>query len=905
MLIRIDRRHDGVKAYLEHGQKKGRDQSRDELDERVVLLGDLDFADAVIQSIDAEPNVSRYVTVTLSFKEDEVDIGTMRAVAEEFEAFVFSAYRPDEYVVYAEAHLPKVKSYVDQKTGLLVERKPHIHMVLPKMNLISGGSSEPLGYVISNIPYIDAIQEHLNAKYGLASPKDNRRVALTDGSEMIGRYKGDLFTVHHRALKEQILDAVLDRKIERYDDFMAMLAEHGQVRTRNVGREDAYLNVKALGADKGVNLKDFVFSRAFVEASTADKLRQLGADIKPVYEDSGAAREAAPEIPTLLAEWHATRAREIKYLNSGNKRAYDAYQEASPQDRERTLAALERSFYAKHKELYDESGSAAREFAERERRLRRMGRVYAFKSGPGGRADGPAPAPRYAGKPDRTGRSAGVPDAARFGRELAGGGQHPSLGPGATRSLASTPTLNSVPTLSGCPVARVAQPGAVLLPDHAPHQLEHGGAESADALRRPGDREPGGVAPSVAPLRPTGRVADSVISQLMRDAREAKAQQLASADPDLVAMRRSLDARRLLAELSHSHGVLPDKYSIWKGRDGADRIRCGKRSYNVADFLTKELKLPWRDAAQILRDAHGRQAGRAKVLAPRALPQPALWGEYMAARLVRAHARSDTSKGLLDAQRTRRAAILSEFAATRDRIKADPSLSGSGRRAALSVARMKRLQALHDATTASRAERAALASRYRPQTFAQFLQERAQAGDGQALAELQRTYVPAAAKRDGNWISGIEPEANAIVFHAPAVTYAVASNGDVTYRHDGRDVVRDQGTAVKVLALDRAAIELGLRLAQAKFGGTLELAGSPAYQLEAARIAAEAGLAVRFSEPTLNDAMDACRIELVAARVDALARRAAPPAKTPSVPAAPAVSRDADSAAPSPDPDAP
>ncbi|MCQ4437623.1 hypothetical protein NO135_21745, partial [Clostridioides difficile] len=68
MLIRVSGHHDGVKQYLEDGRKVGREFSRDEMDERVVLDGDLDLTESVYRMIDAAPNVDRYLTITLSFK---------------------------------------------------------------------------------------------------------------------------------------------------------------------------------------------------------------------------------------------------------------------------------------------------------------------------------------------------------------------------------------------------------------------------------------------------------------------------------------------------------------------------------------------------------------------------------------------------------------------------------------------------------------------------------------------------------------------------------------------------------------------------------------------------------------------------------------------------------------------
>ncbi|WP_455289737.1 hypothetical protein [Cupriavidus necator] len=115
-------------------------------------------------------------------------------------------------------------------------------------------------------------------------------MTLTNASEMIARYKGDLFDKPHRDLKQRLLDAVLDQEIERYDDFLALLAEHGQVRMRNAGSADAYPNLKLADALKGINLKDHVFSREFVALPTPEKLAKLAADTAPQYEAAGAVR---------------------------------------------------------------------------------------------------------------------------------------------------------------------------------------------------------------------------------------------------------------------------------------------------------------------------------------------------------------------------------------------------------------------------------------------------------------------------------------------------------------------------------------------------------------------------------------------------------------------------------------
>ena len=234
MLVRITGGSEGIAEYLANGQKADRELTRDELDERVILDGDLELTDTIIKGMEKEGE--RYLHITLAFKEDELSPEVMRDLVIDFKQFAMSAYEADEFNFYAEAHLPKIKSYTNRQTGELVERKPHIHIVIPEQNLLSGQNLNPFGRVEQQVKFLEAFQEHANAKYGLASPKDNRRLEFTSESEIISRYKGDLFQGSAKELKERILSDVLDRKISDYDTFKNMLTEYGATRTRNEGR---------------------------------------------------------------------------------------------------------------------------------------------------------------------------------------------------------------------------------------------------------------------------------------------------------------------------------------------------------------------------------------------------------------------------------------------------------------------------------------------------------------------------------------------------------------------------------------------------------------------------------------------------------------------------------------------
>lgn len=104
----------GLKEYLESGRKVGRAQSRDELDERRVLVGDLEVAERLYSEFETEGN--RYRHFTLSFAEGDLDDSLMRTITQEFAEYVYAGYSPDEYYIYAERHVPRIKSVINEET---------------------------------------------------------------------------------------------------------------------------------------------------------------------------------------------------------------------------------------------------------------------------------------------------------------------------------------------------------------------------------------------------------------------------------------------------------------------------------------------------------------------------------------------------------------------------------------------------------------------------------------------------------------------------------------------------------------------------------------------------------------------------------------------------------------------
>lgn len=340
MLIRASGYNTGAQEYLEQGNKSGREFTRDELDHRMVLDGQLDITRAIYEAI-PDHGQDRYLTFTLSFKEDFIPQATLEAVTAEFKSFMMHAYQADEFNFYAEAHLPKMKFVTDRLTGAQIQRKPHIHIIIPRINLLSGNEANPVGVYQQHEKYFEAIQEHLNQKYGLASPRENIRADVTDAASVLSRYKGDDFYGKNRTFKQDLVKAVIDRNITTRAGFYALVAEYGETRVRNQGKENEYLSVKLPGDAKGTNLKDTIFGDDFI----------VRRELKKSPLDPALIRQR-------LAEW-PQRAREIKYVHKATPSFRERYAKATDVERQQLLSDREAKFYQIYGDAHDRSKSSS------------------------------------------------------------------------------------------------------------------------------------------------------------------------------------------------------------------------------------------------------------------------------------------------------------------------------------------------------------------------------------------------------------------------------------------------------------------------------------------------------------------------------------------------------------------
>lgn len=756
-IIRTKGGTDGIQRYLVEGKKSGRSFSRNELDERVIL-GNLDLTNKIIQSIDGRRE--RYIHTTISFKEDALHAATFLDIAEDFRAFAFAAYHPDEYNFYAEAHLPRIKSYIDAD-GMRIVRLPHIHFVIPRLNLLSSKDLNPFGLYKSNISFIDAFQEHINHKYGTISPSDSRRTNMSMESSILSRSIGDVFDGENGEFKSKLLAEVVDKNITNYEDFRKLLRGRGEAKTRNVSKVHEHEAIRPMGKTKYINLRHFVFSRKFIEFPIAQKIAHLKAEAKMEYCSQAEPKPTPKSVNIVLADWNTRRSKEIKYLNSGNARQYKKYKEATVSEKYKILKVLETKFYKKHKEIYE-------------------------------------------------------------------------------RKFSAEPVLINRSTVK---------------------------TNRAHAPRSPN-------APSILE---TGREIDTSVAQLLRHKHEHIHAQTVVKDLIVRDINRHIKVREFLIHLSHSHGVILGKYKIEQyeffniGKDGSGRIRCGNRNYNVSDFLTKELHLPWVQALSILKSAYADQMKCGEEIRENLEPDLSLWRRFQVdfMRDISAEKiqRKEAWNVQRESERTRISIIREYFNIEKLKIRANKELSNADRRSSLSLCVMHRVSSEAALRETKKEERARLRTQNnlsQMEKYRRFLQLRARE-DETALAELRRhrvfesrRFVTGAAFDALDGERDHEFDSRLISLHG--LSYEIDISGNVTYSKLDKQILRDEGRSLAVLdADDDTVVELALRCAHTKFGNKMKITGNSGFREKVARIIVQEDLNIEVDDQFTSNLIDELR----------------------------------------------
>ena len=844
MIIELGGGKGGFKEYLEHGQKKGRELHRDQLDQRIVLHGDLSVFE--IATASQEGNGRKYDHITLSFSENHVSNELLQVAVNEFRDHAFAAWPEQErhrIAFYAEAHRPKILSYTNSLTGQNIDRLIHIHVGIGKRDLLTGEAVELLGFVglDENLKFIDSFQESFNAKHGFSSPKDNPKITPENAVDMLARYTGkipddlDTFNQIKASLEIMLTKEILAKNITTWEGFEKLLEEHGEVSKLREGKFNEIYRVKLKNPDRNVRLSGVLFQRQFIERPTAKKLAIIQDKAKVAYLEQMQPRKEPAYVASVLKEWHTTKARENRFLHTGSKFYKEHYLPSGAKARLQLLDEIERKY----------NGLTSPASDQRRRKITpTRGRV------PG------LPTRDLDGIQKRSemlllgNNGVDVPERQFTGRNSLGVRQADDLGGNNIRTNGSS---DSTAQGSGSSADRGDLPGA---------------ATASEPSGRFGRITAQGIGQRESILQPS-----SLIDRFAAEQRDRYEQ---AADKEKYAeIRKNLNCTQLLNNLSHSHGLNVSIYSVIKAKDGSPRIQAGSRALTPSDFLTKELGLAWKEAAPILRSTYEQQINSKSTKPRTAKSAPSmLWRTFKADREL---SKADLARQLKlfnGAAKAHRTALAEKLKA--DMKAALAGLFGPARKAAHSDQKRREATAKAELKTVLNEKRQGLRDSIHPIeaiAWQRFLQTKAQEGDKEALEALRK--LDDTAKIATTSIPGIT---GTLILSAETVlktlAHHVEKNGDITYRLRGNAVLRDEGRHLAVLDENsESAIVAGLLIAREKFGGTLTLTGSMDFQRRAVGIAVAQGISVKFADPLL----EAMRQQLTAEKRQA--ERASKPVK--------------------------
>lgn len=830
MIIEVGGGKGGFKEYLETGQKKGRELHRDALDQRIPLFGDLNVFELATSTHGSGGRT--YDHLTLSFSENNISDELLETAVLEFRDHALAAWPEEERHIafYAEAHRPKILSYTNSQTGETVDRLIHIHIGMGRHDLITGKAIEPLGFLgeeADNLKFIDAWQESFNARHGLSSPKDNPKITPENAVDVLARYTGSkpdamgTFNEQKADIEVVLQKEILSRNIITWDAFGELLAEHGEISKMNEGKFNECYRIKPTGAGRAMRLKGVFFGRQFIERSTAEKLSIIQEKARVAYLEQMQPRKEPGYVADVLQEWNSIKSRENRFIHTGSPFYKNKYLPADAETRLQLLDQLERNHHAKPSVV---SNRGRKEIATARTRVpglpsRNMDGIQSRSemllhgnSGVDVRTDA-------GGEQDSLGMRQTNGTTGRRGRG------------GDSADIASQDIKTA---------RRGGRAGSRLRPGQSASTSDAGGPELL--LAQP----------------------SSVIARMQADLLNQYDQ--ANDKERYVEIRKNLDCGQLLARLSHSHGLNPELYQVATAKDGTPRIQCGSRALSPSDFLMKELGLPWKEAAPILRQTYEHQiSGKAtKPRFDKSAPAK-MWKDFKAEQQPVKDELAKRLKVFDGTAKARRAGVA-------DKLKADQKattagLSGDARKAAHSLEKLRAATVKAEFNIMLKEERDALGESVQPKNGWQlYLQKRAQEGDEEALIELRKLDDTARAKlKTTPSITGIlilnldeeekkrrrARESSASILKSLAHT--VEKNGDITYRQRGHAVLRDEGQHLAVLDENsEEAITAGLLIAREKFGTNLTLTGPADFQRRAVAVAVAQGIAVRFVDPQLE-----------------------------------------------------
>ncbi len=221
---------------------------------------------------------------------------------------------------------------------------------------------------------------------------------------------------------------------------------------------------------------------------------------------------------------------------------------------------------------------------------------------------------------------------------------------------------------------------------------------------------------------------------------------------------------------------------------------------------------------------------------------PKLFATYKAEQKLLPQVRREE----MDAIHQRRQLANDKARAAHDRYRTLVKLIGGNSKLALMLARFKLKAHLKEIAQQAEAERHAVALATRRRAWLDWLQHQAERGNVEALEALR-------ARQERRPLSGniLTAEAIAALPMLP-LPRTVTKTGKIIARVDGMTLCDDGQRLQITRGCTQEGLETALRLAMARHGGHLSVAGSPAFQERIARAAVAARLPLTFDDPALE-----------------------------------------------------
>lgn len=263
MIAQITKGEKGIAEYLETGHTKHSVYSRDEKDQRVPLMGNLQAIEDSQNAQLANPKTKQkynYYHASLSFTREEWEKlqseGKINEVLDEYLKLNFPNHDRDEMICYAEAHIPIIQSepYIpregeDQKSKRLnqeyegkdIGRSPHIHLIVSFENMKFTRSVKSAGMIYSKdssqmiasaIKFKSIVQDIMSLKFGLDNP------------EPLGLSRSELLRQYESFRKAAMVEKGKPRIEQEIDQKHILPTSQNQAETKDITLDEIKENTK-------------------------------------------------------------------------------------------------------------------------------------------------------------------------------------------------------------------------------------------------------------------------------------------------------------------------------------------------------------------------------------------------------------------------------------------------------------------------------------------------------------------------------------------------------------------------------------------------------------------------------------------------------------------------------------